>query len=245
VIVAFALATAVAAATPSPAPVGVTVQVQRTSFDLLDSLDIEVVVHNPGAQTQSAIFAAPAEYAIEALRDGKVVWSSAPAVPAPGATYAPHRHAFAPGPTTLVIYDWNEVTPQGRSPLPGEYTIRARLLDTSRAAATMRVTFIAPLPTTALTKLKPNEEVTMAGQLDPLRATLTDANGSVRLSRRLLAAPAGQPVVIRGYATDTAGATRTFTVERWAPLGLTPPPPPSPMPAPSPSASPSSSPAPH
>jgi hypothetical protein len=242
VIGALALASLVAAASPSPAPLGVTVQVQRTSFDLLDSLDIEVVVHNPGSQTQSAVFAAPAEYAIEALRDGKVVWSSAPAVPAPGATYAPHHHAFAPGPTTLVIYDWNEVTPQGRSPLPGEYTIRARLLDARHAAATMRVSFIPPLPTTVLSKLKPNEEVTIAGQLDATRATLTDANGSLRLSRRLLAATAGEPIVIRGYATDAAGGTRTFTVERWAPLGTTPPPAPSPTPAPSPSPSPSAAP---
>jgi hypothetical protein len=97
----------------------------------------------------------------------------------------------------------------------------------------MLLKFIAPLPTTALSKLKPSEEVTLAGRLDATRQILTDENGSVVLTRRLLPAPADFPVVIRGFPTDHPDGSRTFTFERWAPLGA---PAPAPTPAPTPTA---------
>jgi hypothetical protein len=227
-----AAAVALLGATPAPAPaIGVTVQTVRTSYDLLDTLAVEVIAHNPSSQLQSATFAQPIEYQIDVSRDGKLYFSSLPASPPPGVVYTPHARAFNSGPTPIVLYDWNGITRDKWSPLPGEYTVRVTLLDTARPSATMKVKFMPPLPTTVLSKLKPNEEVTLAGRLDATRSFLTDSNGTITLSRRLIAAPSDFPIVVRGYPTDHPDGTRTFTFERWAALGEPLPTPP-PMPAP-------------
>jgi hypothetical protein len=68
----------------------------------------------------------------------------------------------------------------------------------------------------------------MAGRLDTTRTILTDSSGSVVLTRGILA-PAGAPIVVRGYATDHPDGSRTFTFQRWASLGG---PLPTPMPLP-------------
>jgi hypothetical protein len=215
-----AVASLLLGATPAPAPgVGITVQTVRTSFDLLDTLAIEVVAHNPSSTLRNVTFAGPNEYAIEVSRDGTVLWTSLPPSPPPSVTFAPHTHAFGPGPTPIVLYDWNELTRDRWSPLPGTYTVRVQLLDAARPSASIDVKFTEPLPTTVLAKIKPNEEVTIAGKLDATQQFLTDANGSIALSRRLLAAPPDYPIVIRGFPTDHPDGSRTFTFERWASYG--------------------------
>jgi hypothetical protein len=224
-------------AAPSPPPgVGVTVQTLRTSFDLLDTLTIEVVAHNPSSSLRTVTFPKPVEYDIEVSHAGRPVWSSLPPSPPPNATIAPHARAFGAGPTPLVLYDWNELTHEGYSPLPGNYTIRVTLLDAARPSAALDVTFAQPLPTTVLPKLKPNEEVTIAGRLDATHLVLADANGSIPLSRRLIQAPPDWPIVVRGFATDHPDGSRTFTFERWASLGAPLPAPPPMMPAATPHA---------
>jgi hypothetical protein len=214
-------------ATPGPAPqIGLTVQTHRESLDLLDGIFIEVVAHNPSSAMRTVQFAQPTEYEIDVSRDGAQVWSSLPASPPPGVTYAPHTRAFNAGATPVVIYDWNELTSDRWSPLPGTYKVRVTLLTAARPSATIDVAFAAPLPTTALSKLKLNEAVTMAGRLDATRKILTDSSGSVVLSRGI-PAPPNVPIVVRGYATDHPDGSRTFTFQRWASLG-------GPLPAPAP-----------
>jgi hypothetical protein len=223
------LAAMLVGVTPSPpAPIGLTVQTHRESLDLLDGVFIEVVAHNPSSAIRTVEFAQPTEYEIDVSRNGERLWSSLPASPPPGQTYVPHTRAFNAGATPVVIYDWNEVTSDRWSPLPGTYKVRATLLTSGRPSATIDVVFAPPLPTTALLKLKPNEAVTMAGRLDATRKILTDSTGSVVLTRGI-PAPPDLPIVVRGYATDHPDGSRTFTFQRWASLGG-PLPTPAPMP---------------
>jgi hypothetical protein len=213
------LAALLAGATSTPSsPIGLTVQTHRESLDLLDGVFIEVVAHNASQAIRTVGFAQPTEYEIDVSRNGEQLWSSLPASPPPGQTYVPHTRALNPGATPVVIYDWNEVTSDRWSPLPGKYSVRATLLTGARPSATIDIVFAPPLPTTALAKLKPNEAVTMAGRLDATRKILTDSNGSVVLSRAI-PAPPDVPIVVRGYATDHPDGSRTFTFQRWASLG--------------------------
>jgi hypothetical protein len=223
----------------APASVDVTVQTVRTSFDLLDSLTVEVVAHNPSSTLRSVSFAQPTEYEIDVARDGRQIWTSLPPSPPPGVTFSPHARTFGSGPTPVVLYDWNLLTREHWSPLPGKYSVRVTLLDAARPTASIDVTFLQPLPTTILSKLKPNEAVTIAGRLDATKQFLADANGTLTLSRRLLTAPANFLIVVRGYPTDHPDGSRTLTLERWAPLGgpVPTPPPAIILPAPKPTTS--------
>lgn len=207
-------------ASPPPHPIGVTIEVGRTSFDLLDSVAIAVVAHNAATSVQPLTFLGPQEDVVEVLAPGNaVIWSSKPPPPN-GITYPGHLRAFTTGPTTVIVRDWNELTAGGWSPLPGKYTIRASLnAQGNPSAPPVTVSFAAPLPPSALGALKPAQIVTIGGSLDATRGTIADAVSSAKLSRRILTAPAGVPVVVRGYATDLRDGTRTFTVTRWAPLG--------------------------
>lgn len=230
-----AMGACLAASAPAPLSIGVTIG--RSTLDLLDSLDIAVAVHNSSPRLQTATFARPAEYEIDVLSSaGGPVWTSLPASPPPGVSYAPHSRSFNPGPTTIVVNDWNQLTTGGWSPLAGTYTVRVRLLaDGNQPSATARVTFLPPLTPGVVPQLKAGQEVTLGGELDPTREFLLDGHGgSARLTRRLLAAPPGTPVVVRGYADDaTHNGGRTFTYVRWAFLGQPPPPAPA-TPAPQP-----------
>jgi hypothetical protein len=207
-------------ATPVRGPqIGVTVQTLRTSFDLLDAVTIEVIAHNPSSALASVSFPAPTEYEIDVSHDGQPLWTSLPPSPPPSVIFAAHTRMFNAGPTPLVLYDWNCLTSERWSPLPGKYKIRVTLLDVARPTTSVDVTFLPPLPTTVLSKLKAGEAVTIGGRLDPTRQYLTDASGTITLTRRLLTAPAGFPIVLRGYPVDHPGGSRTFTFDRWAPLG--------------------------
>lgn len=198
--------------------------VQRSSLDLLDSLPIAVVVQNSGSTPQTLRFAQPAEYAIE-LRaaDGATIWST----PRSGMPAAPgfpaHARTFAPGSTTLAIYDWNQLLADGTSPPAGSYTLRARLTsDKLLAESSVRVTFAPPISPSSLGALRLGEEFTLTGTLDAEKAVLSDPRGSATLSRRLLAAPAGTPILVRGFAAVLAGGARVFSVERWAVVNAQP-----------------------
>ncbi|HTX58769.1 MAG TPA: hypothetical protein VMH02_03755 [Verrucomicrobiae bacterium] len=228
---AFAIlaAAALLGASAPAAPLALTVHLVRTSFDLLDSVGIEVVVHNPSGSLRTLQFAQPTEYAIEILRGNDVLWSSLPPTPPPNVTFPPHSHSFGPGPTTLVVYDWNALTSKGRAPLPGKYAVRARLLSGNAPSASVTFSFDAPLPIAGIAKLKRGQEVTVSGRLDPTHRIFTDTSASVKLERGLPYAPVDTPLVIRGYPVDHLDGTRTLAPERWAPFG----PPPTAQPAPS------------
>lgn len=197
--------------------------VQRSSLDLLDTLPIAVVVQNSSGVAQTLHFTQPVEYAIE-LRaaGGAVVWST-PRAAEPAQTFPAHARTFPPGSTTLAVYDWNQLFADGTSPAPGSYTLHARLVtDKPLAENSVRVSFAAPISPSSLATLRVGEEYTLAGTLDALRAALSDSHGSATLSHRLLAAPAGTPLLVRGFAAVLAGGSRVFSVERWALLNAQP-----------------------
>ena len=191
-------------------------QLQRTSFDLLDGLSIEVAARNSAHAPANVRFPAPAEFAIDVLRNGTVVWSSVPR--ATPATVPAHVRALNPGPTVLAVYIWNELAADGSSIAPGDYTVRVRLLsDQTPAKTETRVHFVAPLPVSALATLKRGDVVTIAGKLDAMKQQLTDGTGTIALARRLTTAPDG-PVAVRGYLTTLSDRSQAFFIERWAPL---------------------------
>jgi hypothetical protein len=197
--------------------------VARASLDLLDSVPISVVVDNASAQPQTIRFAEPAEYAIELVSpNGAVLWSTP--LPVRATAFPPHDRTFAPGPTVLAVYDWNDLLAGGWSPPAGSYVLRARLL-TEKAIPenAVRVTFAPPLSPSSVAKLKPGADFTLAGTLDAQQAVLADARGSATLSRRLLGAPIASPVLVRGFVAVRPDGTRIFTVERWARLRAQPP----------------------
>ncbi len=216
-----------AGAAPAKPAVSLALHVERTSLDLLDSVAIAVVARNPGAGAVTLQFPAPQEEVVEVLdRAGAVIWSSAASPPPRGVTFPPHSRGFVPGPTPVVIAAWNALTSGGWSPLPGHYTVRARLLNEgAQPEASAEIAFAAPLPPSALPALHAGEAVTLSGKLDPTKGLLAEGSAVAPLSVRINAAPAGVPIVVRGYPVDGRDGSRTFTPTRWAPLG---PPPASP-----------------
>jgi hypothetical protein len=208
------LASALVGAAPAPQ---LRVQLERTTLDLLDSLPIAVVIDNPSTRPIALHFAQPAEYRIDVLSGGKVLWSSLPAAPA--VHYVARARSFAAGPTTIAVYDWNELVAGAWSPLPGRYRLRVKLLaEGGPPAAEIPVRFARPLSPSSLPMLQLGQAYTLAGTLSAGGSTLRDARGSAALSRKILGAPPGAQLVVRGYVTVTRTG-RVFTVERWAPLG--------------------------
>lgn len=197
--------------------------VQRSSLDLLDTLPIAVVVQNNAGTSQTIRFSQPVEYTIE-LRaaDGFTIWSSAVAPPPAQPAFPAHARTFAPGSTTLAVYDWNELLRDASSPPAGNYTLYVRLTTEKPIAEnSVPVRFARPLSPSSLAVLHPGEEYTLAGTLDAQRSVLSDERGSATLTLRLFAAPPGVPVFVRGYVVVKDGA-RSFNVERWATLNVQP-----------------------
>lgn len=198
------------------AAITLSLQLQRTSFDLLDGVDIEVAVHNTAKTPAAVTFPQPAEYEIDILRGDTTLWSNKQQYP-PGVTFPPHKRQLFPGPTILAVYIWNAIASDGSTPGPGEYTVRARLLGTPGGAdASTMMKFISPVPVSALEKLKLGEVVTIAGHLDGTKGMLTDATGTVPLMKRLVTVAPDAVVAVRGYLTTEPDRTHAFFVQRWA-----------------------------
>ncbi len=198
------------------AAITLSLQLQRTSLDLLDGLNIELVAHNSSEAPADVRFPIPAEYAIDVLRDGTLVWTSLPSGSQHAGSIPPHTKRLPAGPTVLAIYIWNEETLDGRSPAPGAYIVRARLLGDVAAQASTTLKFIAPTPVSALAALHIGDEVTISGRIGADKETLTDSTGTITLTKKLLGAPSDAPVVVRGYVAESLAKTRVFFVERWA-----------------------------
>lgn len=198
------------------AALSLSLQLQRTSFDLLDGVEIELAVHNSGKTAVPLRFPIPDEYEIDILRGSTVIWTSVSHYP-PNVTFPVHARDFLPGPTVLVVRIWNAIDSDGSTPGPGEYTVRAKLLDAGPTlTAQTTFAFIHPVPISALSKLARGEVVTIAGRLDAQKGTLTDASGSMLLMKRLLAAPPDAVVAVRGYLDPAARTGPAFFVQGWA-----------------------------
>lgn len=191
--------------------------IQQTSFDILDTAAIEVAVHNSSNQPIDVAFERPAEYEIDIERNGSVVWSNNIASP-PDITFPVHRRHFLPGPSVLVLYVWNGTEANGDAPPPGTYTVVVHLLGKNAApSASTTLRLVPPFPITGIAHLQKNDEVTIAGTLDPTKQILTDATGTIHLARRLVTAP-NTTVAVRGYLTTIVGGVHAFYVQRWAPM---------------------------
>lgn len=189
----------------------------QTSFDVLDGVAIEVAVHNTGDRPADVAFVKPAEYEIDVVRNGTVLWSNDVRLP-PGTTFPQHHRSFMPGPTVLVVYVWNGVQSDGSAPAPGNYTVTARLLGAHASPSASAPLHLAePVPVDALPHLKRGDVVTIAGTLDATKQFLTDASGTVRLARRIPTAPNGT-IAVRGYWTTLPGRFDAFYIQRWAPM---------------------------
>lgn len=198
------------------AAITLSLQLQRTSFDLLDGVSIEVAVHNSSKTTATVTFPKPAEYQIDIERGTTVLWTTVTDAP-PGVTYPPHQKPFAPGPTILVVYIWNGVANDGTVPAAGEYTVRARLLGSNAdQSASTTVRFASPTPVSALEKLKLGDVVTIAGRLNPVTGTITDDTGSVTIMRKLANVPPDAILAVRGYLTELPNHSHAFFIQRWA-----------------------------
>jgi hypothetical protein len=192
-------------------------QLQRTTLDILDGVNIEVVAHNSDKRPVSASFPTPSEYEIQILRGNDVLWTSLHPQP-PGSHIPPHPRTFMPGPNTVAVYIWNGIDSDGTTPGPGDFTVRARLLASGlqpEAKATLR--FINPVPVMAVQKLKEGDEVTIAGTLDATKGRLSDPSGTITLMKRLTGATSAS-VAVRGYLTVAPDHSPAFYVQRWAPL---------------------------
>ena len=219
-LLAAALFGAALGASGTPSPV-LKVAVQRTTYDLLASLPIAVVVDNPAAITQPLHFPQPAEYSIEVRdRSGTLVWSSQTPVTTPAVPFPAHTRALLPGTTTLAVYDWNALTSGGWSPEAGTYSVTVRLLSSENVPdARAQVRFDPPLSPASVASMRVGDEFTVAGTLSDTRDAIADDRGSATLSHKLLTALPRTRIVVRGFASALRGGTRFFMVERWAPLG--------------------------
>lgn len=199
------------------AAITLSLQLQQTSFDLLDGVSIALAAHNSAAAPAIVKFSKPAEYEIQVLRGNDVIWTNQTVAPE-STTFPVHTHRFVSGPSVLVVYIWNALEPDGTSPSPGTYTVRARLLGEGvTPEATAKLRLAEPFPASGLGTLKPNDVVTIAGTLDATKQILTDASGSVTLAKRLLTAGDGT-IAVRGYLLHRVGRPDVFYVQRWAPM---------------------------
>lgn len=193
---------------------------QRTSLDVLDVIGIQLVVDNRASKPVPLRFGAAQEYvvSIRPSKDIAPVFTLPQQTPPPGVVIAGHVRALQPGANVLATYEWNELTDAHTAIAPGRYTIEVRALTNPELTAHTDVTFVAPVPVSAIEKLKLSDVITIAGRLDASGSTLTDATGSIALSKHLSAA-AGATIAVRGsIAIDPQRGTRGILVERWAPL---------------------------
>jgi hypothetical protein len=155
------------------------------------------------------------EYAVQVLDRDDVV-STTLASPQPAGIA--HVRWFAPGITTLAIYEFVVEDTAHRVPAPGNYRLRVRLLDDSGSLAIERTLhFEAPLPISTLGGMG-THTVTIAGTLASDRMTLRDDSGSVALSHRLLDVPIGATIAVRGSMIETPGRTQAFNPISWGVL---------------------------
>ncbi len=192
-----------------------TLKLERTSFDPLDTISVEVVAHNAASKPIQETFPKPAEYEISILKHGTPVWTSERVAPL-GATIPSHTRLLMPGPNVLAVFIWNGIESDGTTPGPGDYTVRAKLLGANdQPDASLAFHFINPVPVSALFKLKVGDEVTIAGNLNATEDLLTDATGSIPLGKRLTLPKVGIAAV-RGFIIERPDHTRALRVTRFA-----------------------------
>ena len=224
-------------ATPAPPALHVVIEVRRQSQDLLAAMLIGLYVDNRGAAPVTYMFSQADIFNVVAIFKGAPLWdarygqSAVPVV---------RKVAFDRGKTLQQSYTWDGTATDRRSLPAGNITIRATLLTPSPQVATIVIPFAKPITIAQLEKVKFQTEATVEGEVSIRKGipVLTDATGSIVLSRRLAPSAVGK-YVARGFVNYTPeglmlNVSRSAPAfENLAPIA-SPPPPPSPPPSPTP-----------
>jgi len=199
-------------------PIGVEIGVTPAAPDLLASFTVAIALRNSAHAMLPLDFPTTELYRIEVLHDGVPVWTSEHGKPLRIA----RRIEIPPGRLPLVFYDVDSLTADRHAFAPGAYLVRVTMLGATLTSTYEQTVTFAP-PLTIAQALASNGSVTVAGTPGIERGTpvLTDASGTLPLSRALGRHPEGI-FLVRG-ALDRSGATPVFTVSRFAPAASTMP----------------------
>lgn len=206
---------AATAAPPAAAAIVADIEIKRDSADLLAPFTVSIAVRNPTGRSVALDFPTADMYRIDVRHDGATVWSTAtghkPLLIA-------RRVDVAAGLTRLASQIVDGTTDDRRAYAPGAYIVHVALLGTTlRTAIDKPIAFNAPLSIADARHTAGGSVVTIAGvpRIEVGVFELTDATGSLRLSRPLGLRPTGT-YVVRGYL-DAVGDDVQFAVGRFAP----------------------------
>jgi hypothetical protein len=209
---------ALAAATSVPAlPLGITadIAIKRDASGLLAPFTVAIAVRNATGHIVALDFPTADIYRIDVRHDDETIWSTATG-------HKPlqiaRRVDVAPGLTKLASQIVDGTTDDRRAYAPGRYVVHVALLGTTLTTAIdAPIAFDPPLSIAQARKTAGGTVVTIAGipRAEVGVFELSDATGSLRLSRPLGLRPTGT-YVVRGYL-DAAGDDVQFAVGRFAP----------------------------
>jgi hypothetical protein len=211
----------VAAATTAPSakaheqPIVAEVTLERDADGLLAPFTVAITVNNTTGGVVRLIFPTADLFRIDVLRDDLPVWSSLYGhKPIP----VNRQIDVPPGRLKLASMTIDGTTDDRRAYAPGRYIVRVAMLGTTFGMIVdKQIDFSPPTPIADLTKLKGGTVVSIAGEQTVLGGIpqLTDASGTIRMSRSLGIRPTGV-YVVRGFL-DATGDDRIFDVGRFAP----------------------------
>jgi hypothetical protein len=207
---------AAATAVPSPsAAISAEIEIKRDGDELLAPFSVAIALRNTTPQIVALDFPTADMYRIDVRRDGQTVWSTAtghkPLLIA-------RRIDVAPGLTRLVSQIVDGTTDDRRAYAPGRYDVHVALLGTSLTTTFDKtLVFDAPITIAQARRTAGGTVVTIAGvpSAEVGIFELTDATGSLRLSRPVGLHPTGT-YIVRGYL-DAVGDDLQFAVGRFAP----------------------------
>ncbi len=195
-------------------PLALVARVERASFDVLAPVATTIVVRNDAKTPIIAAFPTTDEYEIAVRHGSSTLWSWTASHPS---TPIARHQSFPPGLTTLVVHDWNGLLADGTAPRPGTYTLHVALIDTRyKPSVDLPIRFVPPFPIDGLSKLKEDAVVTVAGHISEDRTTITDATGSVLLSRPIVPKNDDDTMVVLAAVTHARDGSIVLYVQRFA-----------------------------
>jgi hypothetical protein len=214
-VAALAAATAPGSPAPNGTPITAEIQIRRDAVELLAPFSVTIALRNPTARIVGLDFPTADIYRIDVRRDDQTVWSTATGHKP---LQVARRVDVVPGLTRLASQIIDGTTDDRRAYAPGNYVVRVALLGSElNTSLTQTITFPPPIPIADARRTTGGTVVTIAGvpRNDAGVSELSDASGSLRLSRPLGLHPTGA-YVVRGYL-DALGDDVQFAVGRFAP----------------------------
>jgi hypothetical protein len=206
---------AATAGTSAGASIEADIDIKRDSADLLAPFTVSIAVRNPTGHMVALDFPTADMYRIDVRHGDTAIWSTAtghkPLLIA-------RRVDVAPGVTRLASQIVDGTTDDHRAYAPGDYIVHVALLgSTLRTAIDKPVEFHSPISIAEARHTAGGSVVTIAGtpRSEVGVFELSDATGTLRLSRPLGLRPTGA-YVVRGYL-DAVGDDVQFAVGRFAP----------------------------